>query len=152
MSLTRLITAPLAVVAVFGMALILCTGPALADDAQLGRDLVNKFFTMAQANDVAALDKYLAPGFQSVHDFGASDKAHELELMKNLKLTGFELSDFRTTRTGSTLVVTYRVKAHKEVLKSKKMTSRPAMRMTIFTKTDSCWLMTGHANLAAPVK
>lgn len=143
----RLITLWLCLVALTVM-LILPSGPALADDSALGRKLVTEFWLKVKAGELAALNSLLTEGFQSVHDFGAFDKAREMELFRGIKLGEYDLSGFKTTRSGDTLVVSYRVRVSHQEIVGRELPKTPTMRMSVFVKTGRGWQMAAHANLA----
>ncbi len=120
--------------------------PAAAGDQELGQRLVGKMFALMKANDIPALDKLMAPGFQSVHSDGARTRAKELALIKKLKLGDYRLADFKTTRQGQVLVVTYTVSVA-ETIDAKRTNTVPAPRLSVFVKDKGQWLWLAHANL-----
>ena len=60
---------------------------ATAGDTTEGEALVRQAWALMKANDVKAVDKLMAPGFQSAHSDGARDKAAEPKLIAGLKLS-----------------------------------------------------------------
>ncbi|HNX68281.1 MAG TPA: nuclear transport factor 2 family protein [Candidatus Omnitrophota bacterium] len=116
------------------------------DTPSVGEKLVRELWKNIAAGDWTAVQKGLAPEFQSVHEDITRNAAEELELLKNLQLGNFELSDFNTTQKGSTLIVTYRAMTE-EVITGMDLPARAAMRMSIFTKTPDGWKWVAHANL-----
>ena len=113
-----------------------------------GEKLVRDLWATMKAQNWAELEKIMSPAFQSVHSDGARDRAGELKLIRGLKLGDYTLSDFRTTRQGPVLVVTYKV-AVSETIDGKRLKHQPAPRMTIFIKTKQGWQWLAHANLRA---
>lgn len=116
--------------------------------AQEGEKLTKEFWKSLKANDVETLSQHIADGFQSIHADGSRDKAAELELIKNLHLGDYELTDFVETSVGHTIIVTYKVVVS-ETIDGEKLKKAPAARMTIFQKTDDTWMLIAHANLRA---
>jgi len=123
-------------------------GRAAAGDKGDGEALVRQAWKLMKANDVKAVGELMAPGFQSAHADGARDKAAELKLIAGLKLGDYELTGFRSTRSGATLVVTYQV-AVSETIDGKRRDKKPAARMSVFSRIDGTWKWVAHANLRA---
>lgn len=131
------------------LALVLAAG--LAGAAQVdGEKLVRNLWQFFANRQMAKLEAMTSPAFQSVHSFGAYGKAQEMNLLKNLKLGQYQLSDFKTTQQGPVVIVTYMVRAA-ETIKGERLGGRPAPRMTIFVQTKAGWQWLAHANLK-PVK
>ncbi len=111
-----------------------------------GEKLVRDLWTSMKAGNWQKLEKIMSPAFQSVHADGARDRAGELKLIRGLKMGDYRLQDFKTTRQGPVLVVTYKVVVS-ETIDGKRLKRRPAPRMTIFYRTDQGWQWLAHANL-----
>ncbi len=75
----------------------------------------------------------------------------ELELIRNIKLGTHTLANFKTTRNGSVLVVTFEVNAPGETLAGKTAGEGTYQRMAIWIETESGWQLIAYANLA-PLK
>jgi len=58
----------------------------------------------------------------------------------------YKLSDFKVTRNGGVIVVTY-FAAAEETVDGKRIPAQRSPRMTIFIKTDVGWQLIAHANL-----
>ena len=123
---------------------------ALADD-DLGENLIRRFFADSQSHDQASIEKTLAKGFQSVHTDGVRDREGELELIRSIKLGTHTLANFKTTRNGSVLVVTFDVNAPGETLAGKTAAEGSHERMAVWTETESGWQLIAYANLT-PLK
>ena len=124
--------------------------PAFAGE-DLGEKLIRSFFADSASRNHAAIEKILAPSFQSVHTDGVRDRAAELELIRNIKLGTHTLANFKTTRNDSVLVVTFEVNASSEVLAGKTVAQGSYPRMAVWQDTDSGWQLVAYANFA-PLK
>lgn len=130
---------------------MLCIGPVMAGDDdsgmnKLGEKLLKQLWTNIQRGDMEALDQMTAAGFQSVHQFGANDKAQEMDLIKGLKIDSYLLSKIKVTGTDTVIVTSYFVSVA-ETIKGERLSKVPAPRLTIFVKTDSGWNWLAHGNL-----
>jgi uncharacterized protein DUF4440 len=135
---------------------MLCAGPLdlraaeSAPQGSEGEKLVRQLFSDMKAKNTAALEKWLAPGFQSLHEDGARNREEEMKLLKGLNLSDYTLSNFKVTQNGPVLIVTYSFSGE-ETVGGKRLSKRPSLRLTIFQKTDSGWQWLAHANLN-PIK
>ncbi len=111
-----------------------------------GEKLVRKFWTDIKSRDIAAIEKYIAKGFQSVHQDGPRTREQEIELIKGLYLGEYTLSNFKVTQNGPVIVATYLVSV-KENINGRRLSSQPASRLSIFLKKDDGWKWIAHANL-----
>lgn len=133
------------------LALTLIYGATVSAGEDLGERLVRQFFANAKAGDLAAIEKTLAEGFQAAHSFGPRDRAGELKLAQGIKLGSYKLSDFKTTRNGPVMVVTYKVNAPEEVIEGKRVADGSHERLAVWLKTDAGCQLIAYANLA-PLK
>ncbi|MDD3628038.1 MAG: hypothetical protein PHV06_12060, partial [bacterium] len=62
-----------------------------------GIDLVKKFWADMKTCNTDSIDEYMSPEFQSIHEDGSRNKEEQLELIKNLKLGEYTLSNFKVT-------------------------------------------------------
>ena len=115
-------------------------------ELSLGQDLVRELWNDFKTQDISALESKIAPGFQSVHEDGARDARAELKLLKELNLGEYTLSNFKVTQVDPAIIVSYFVSVE-ETIEGKRLSSKPAARLTIFLKTDSGWQWIAHANL-----
>ena len=99
-----------------------------------------------KAKNLAAVEAKLAPGFQSVHPDGARDRAREIALIKGLNIGPYTLKDFKVTKSGDLLIVTYSITVA-ETVDGKKLPARPAMRQSVWVKNPAGWQWIAHANL-----
>jgi len=119
---------------------------AAESDGSLGEQLVRKLFADMKAGNVTAVEAVISPAFQSIHQDGARDRDQEIELVRNLNMGELTLDNFKTTRSGDLLVVTYSVSAN-ETIDGKRLSSSPAYRLTVFQEDGGEWRWIGHANL-----
>ncbi len=116
------------------------------DGMPTGEQLVRKLFAEMKAGNVSAVEAMISPAFQSVHEDGARDRDQEIELVRNLDMGEVTLDNFTETRSGDILVVSYTVSAE-ETIGGKRLSKKPAYRLTIFQQTGSGWQWAAHANL-----
>ncbi len=130
--------------------LVLCQGSAIAQESttelDLGEDLVRELWDNFRTQDMSALQERIAPGFQSIHEDGARDAERELELLKELNLGQYILSNFKVTKVDHAIIVTYFVSVE-ETIEGRRLSGKPAARLTIFLETDNGWRWIAHANL-----
>ena len=88
----------------------------------------------------------LDPAFQSVHQDGARLRKAQADLLRLLHVGEYVLSDFTTTRSKDTLVVSYTVSVA-ETIDAARLSTTKAWRLSVFTLRDGRWLWTAHANL-----
>lgn len=118
----------------------------VATEAGLGEKLVRQLWADMQKPDIEGIEKTIAEGFQSVHQYGASNREEEIELIKGLKLGNYTLSDMKITQNESVIVATYSVSVE-ETIMGKRLLKKPEPRLSVFVKTDSGWKWIAHANL-----
>ena len=115
-------------------------------DTGLGEKLLRQIWENMKNTDMKAIDTVLADGYQSVHEDGASDRAHEISLIKNLKMGDYTLTKIKITRTGPVIVATYFVSVT-ETIEGERLTKTPAARLSVFVETEKGWKWVAHANL-----
>ncbi len=119
---------------------------AAGNAQQSGQQLVRKLFADMKSGNVTAIEAMISPAFQSVHQDGARDRDQEIELIRNLKMGTLALGDFKESREGNVLVVTYTVSTE-EMIDGKRFSGEPTWRLTVFQKTEQGWRWVAHANL-----
>lgn len=125
------------------------TASAPADtsaDALLGQQQVEKLWAAFAKPDLAALDRFVAPGFQSLHEDGARDWPQERQLIADLKLTPYILFDYKVTRHGDVLLVTYQCKVG-ETLGDARLAKVSTPRLDVFQLTGGEWKLLSHVNV-----
>jgi hypothetical protein len=115
-------------------------------ELSVGEELVRELWNYFKTQNVATLESKIAPGFQSIHEDGARNAEEELKLLEELNLGEYTLSNFKVTEVGPTIIVSYFVSVA-ETIESKRLSTEPAARLTIFLKADSGWQWIAHANL-----
>ena len=116
---------------------------------QEGVQLVQQFWTDMKNKDMAAIDKLIAVGFQSGHDDGiVRNRAQEISLIKGLHMGNYKLENFKVSQEGPVLIITYTVQVS-ETIDNDRLNSSPALRMTIFLKTEKGWKLIAHNNFKA---
>ncbi|MDD5723375.1 MAG: nuclear transport factor 2 family protein [Syntrophales bacterium] len=118
----------------------------VADENGLGEKILRQLWADMQKPDMEMIEKTIAEGFQSVHQFGSDNREQEIKLIKGLNLGNYTLSDIKITRNGPVIVATYFVSVE-ETIKGKRLLKTPAPRLSVFLKTDSGWKWIAHANL-----
>ncbi len=116
------------------------------DDNALGQQQVERLWADFAQSDLAALDKFVAPGFQSLHKDGARDWAQERKLIADLKLTPYVLTDYKITHNGDVLVVTYQCKVG-ETISDARLAKEATPRLDVFQLTGGKWLLLSHVNV-----
>jgi hypothetical protein len=111
-----------------------------------GEKLERQMWSDMKAKNWAGVEARIAPGFQSVHPDGPRDRAGEIALIKGLDLGQYTLKDFKVTKAGDTIVVSYWISVQ-EVIDGKSLPSKLAMRLSVWSKTTAGWQWVGHANL-----
>ncbi len=101
-----------------------------------------------QEQNITEVEKTISPGFQSVHQDGARNRDQEIELIKELNLGQYNLSDFTVTQNGPVIVTTNLVSAD-ETIDGEHLSGGTAPRLDVFLKTDSGWQWIAHANLTS---
>lgn len=125
--------------------------PVLADQKTadykcLGEKLLSQLWENLENLNMEMIQKKMAEGFQSVHEFGANNREQEIELIRGLKLGKYTLSEIKITRNGPVIVATYFVSVE-ETIEGKRLSKKPASRLSVFLSTDHGWKWIAHANL-----
>jgi hypothetical protein len=145
----RLITLSLAFAFISSIAVVHAAfdaGSTNLDDNTLGQHQVEKLWAGFAKPDLAALDQFVAPGFQSLHEDGARDWPKERKLVAELKLTPYVLSDYQVTRNGDVLVVTYQCKVG-ETIAAARLAKESTPRLDVFVQSGSEWKLLSHVNV-----
>ena len=119
---------------------------ALASDSDeaLGKAQVERFFS-GLVQGPAALEPVLAESFQLIRSDGTLyDKAAYLAGIS--RLSGYKLSDVKTTRSGEVMTVTFR-SSFEGVVGGIQQTAETLPRMAVFHQQNGAWRMVAYANL-----
>ncbi len=130
-------------------AIALCSSSSLLsqdDSAATAEKLLRTLWDSMKAGDMEGIGKTMAPGFQSVHQDGSMGSEGELALIKGLKIESYSLSDVKASECGSTIVISYKVSVE-ESIGGKRLSKKPAPRLSVFVKTEEGWKWLAHANL-----
>ena len=114
----------------------------------LGEKLLRQLWSDMSKPDIKAVKKTMAQGFQSVHQYGASNRKQEIKLIKKLNLGKYTLSNIKITQEGPVIIASYSVSVE-ETIKGKRLSKKPAPRLSVFLKTDNGWKWIAHANIKA---
>jgi hypothetical protein len=137
----------LTITLIFALAtLTVLANQEVATESVLGEKLLHQLWANMKKPDIKMIEKTIAKGFQSVHQYGSSNREQEIKLIKGLNLGKYTLSNINITRNGPVIVATYFVFAE-ETIKGKRLSKKPAPRLSVFLKTDSGWKWIAHANL-----
>ena len=113
-----------------------------------GEELVRQLWSDFSENNKEVFENWIAEGFQSVHEFGASNKEDEVKLLTNLNLGEYKLDNFNTTQNDNVAIISYTVAVH-ETIEGKTMLTNPAVRLSVFMYIGDSWKWIAHANLNA---
>lgn len=112
-----------------------------------GEHLERQMWADMKALNMKEIEKKIAPDFQSIHLDGQRNRSQELELIKNLKLGDYTLSNFKTTQENDTIAVTYTISVT-ETIDERHLSKKPSFRMSIWKKNkNNHWEWFAHANL-----
>ena len=114
----------------------------------LGETLVRQLWADLKDRRIEAVQEKIADGFQSVHQYGASNREQEIELLKGLNPGEYTLSNFQITRNGPVIIATYFISVE-ETIKGKRLSKDPAPRLSVFLKTKVRMAMDGACQLKA---
>lgn len=115
-------------------------------ESSLGEKLETQMWEDMKHRNYTAVEDKIAKEFQSIHTFGALARAAEINLIKDLYLGTYEISNVNVTEIGDTIVITYLISV-KEKIDNKQLSSTPAPRLSVWKKIDNKWQWIAHANL-----
>lgn len=112
-----------------------------------GERLENEMWAEMKARNLKAIEKKIAPDFQSVHMDGQRNREAELELIKNLHVGKYTISNLKSTHQGDTIVVTYHISVE-EMIDNRPLTHKSTPRLSVWKKNrQNEWQWIAHANL-----
>lgn len=103
----------------------------VATEKGLGEKLLRQLWADMKKPDMEVIEKTIAKGFQSVHQYGSNNREQEIKLIKGLKLGKYTLSNIKITRNGPVIVATYFVSVE-ETIKGKRLSKKPAPWLSVF--------------------
>ncbi len=115
-------------------------------EAQEGEAQVYQLWNNLKQKNFEIIEKSMASGFQSIHQFGANDMEAEMKLIYNLEMSDYTISDLIITSNDDLIIATYFVSVA-ETIDGERLSKEPAPRMTIFIEIDEEWKWIAHANL-----
>ena len=119
-------------------------------EISVGERLERELWAEIKAQDMEAIEAKIAKGFLSVHDDGARDRNEEIKLLRELNLGDYTLMDFKVTRQGPAIIVTYLI-CVEETIVGKRLSKAPSPRSSVWLMTENGWQWISHANLN-PIK
>ena len=123
------------------------TGKCQAEvDLYLGEKLIRDLWAAIKAQNWTEVESKIAGGFQSVHQDGCRNRQQEINLIRNINLGDYELSDFQVTRSGDILIISYKVSVQ-ETIEGNQLAKKTAVRLSVMQEIDNKWLWLAHANL-----
>lgn len=132
------------------LAFILCISSAWAttnNDLNNAQHIIENWFAAMKDKQYTTAASYLAPQFTSLHTDGiVRNKQQEMELIKNLDMTSYHLSNFKFTQSDNNIVVTYKDDGV-EKIDNKEIASKPAGRLAVLQNQKGKWLILAYANL-----
>lgn len=112
-----------------------------------GERLEKQIWADMKALNMKEIEKKLAPEFQSIHLDGQRNRASELELIKNLHLGNYTISNLKSTEQGDTLIVTYQISVE-ETIDKRHLTHKASPRLSVWKRNrNNEWQWIAHANL-----
>lgn len=129
-----------------GSAITLLSCFSLSAEASKGEALETQMWEDMKHHNWSGVENNIADSFQAVHSFGTNNRAEELDLIKKLYLGSYKISDIKTTENDDTIIVTYLI-AVSETIDDKRLSARPAPRLSVWKKIDGKWKWIAHANL-----
>lgn len=116
-------------------------------DQKAAKDVIENWFAAMKAGDVAKAGTYLSPQFVSIHTDGmVRNKDQELELIKNLHMKSYNLTDYKYSEANNTIIVTYKDNTV-EKIDNKKVGAGAIGRMAVLQKDNNDWQIIAYANL-----
>jgi len=144
MSSTKKLFQPILFVVLISFLAISCEPERL--DGQQEEALVYQLWDNFQQKNFDAIEKNMASGFQSIHQFGANDMEAEMKLLYNLEMSDYTITNLKITSNEDLIIATYFVSVA-ETIDGERLSKEPAPRMTIFIEVDDEWRWIAHANL-----
>ncbi|MBS0633855.1 MAG: nuclear transport factor 2 family protein [Verrucomicrobia bacterium] len=118
---------------------------SLFGDAAQGEALERQMWEDMKHRNYKDIEEHIAAGFQSVHTDGARTRAEEIQLIKDLYLGSYTITDMKVTEGKDSYIVTYKI-AVGETIDAKRLSDKPTPRMSMWQKIDEKWQWIAHAN------
>ena len=137
-------------IAIFGILLLSCGNQQGASLSDHGEKIVRELWKNMKSGNITEIEDMLDKGFQSVHQDGSRGYDEEIELIKGLNMSEYTLNDFKVTKTGPVIIVTYFVTVQ-ETIDNLRLEERRSSRLSAFIKRGKGYKWFAHANLN-PIK
>lgn len=117
------------------------------NDFDNAQHVIENWFSDMKAANTDKAAQYLAPTFVSIHTDGiVRNKDQEIQLIKNLHMKDYHLTNFQFTQSGPSVVVTFKDTTN-EKIDGKEISNKPAGRMAVLQKQNDKWIIIAYANL-----
>lgn len=118
-----------------------------SSDNKAAQATIENWFAAMKSDDMQKAGSYLLPQFVSIHtDKIVRNKDQEMDLIKNLHMKSYLLSNFKFSHSGDAIVVTYMDKGSEQI-DNKSIDEKAAGRMAVLQKKEGKWLILAYANL-----
>ena len=141
---TKKLFQPILIVALIGLFAVSCEQEI--PETKESEALVYQLWDNLEQKNFEVIEKNMASGFQSIHQFGANDMEAEMKLIYNLEMSDYTITDLKITSNEDLVIATYFVSVA-ETIDEERLSKEPAPRMTIFIEIDDVWKWIAHANL-----
>lgn len=116
-------------------------------DYQTAQATIQNWFAAMKDDQLDKAASFLSPQFVSIHtDRIVRDKQQEMNLIKKLQMKQYLLSNFKFSRSGDAIVVTY-FDQGAEKIDNEPIAPKAAGRMAVLQKKGDKWLILAYANL-----
>jgi len=119
---------------------------SLFADISQGEVLEKQMWDDMKHRNFSAVENHIAQGFQSIHTDGARNREDEIQLIKNLNLGSYRISDIKVTEAKDSFIVTYMISVS-ETIDDIRLSAQPTPRMSVWGKIEDKWQWISHANL-----
>jgi len=118
-----------------------------SSDVKAAQSIIENFYAALKNKQVDQAVALVAPQFVGLTTtYNFVDKDKEVELIKNVDLKDYTLSDFKFSQSGDVIVATFK-NASVGIRKGKKYSHQPIGRMMVLQKQNDKWLILAFANL-----
>lgn len=125
------------------------TAPVLDDPSATGRELVGRYMSLLETEDVEGLDAFLSEAFiRQGADGRFSTKDEYLADLVQIA-PGYTISDVTARQDGDGLVVRWLFTVE-ETVEGRQLGAAPTPRLSTFVWSDGQWRLIAHANFNPP--
>lgn len=109
--------------------------------------VIENWFSAMKNQYIDKAGSFLAPQFMSIHTDGiVRNKTQEMQLIKDLKMKAYHLTNFQFSSSGDVTVVTFK-DTGSEQIDNQPISTKPAGRMAVLQKQGDSWLILAYSNL-----